>query len=106
VRSASRVASQLARLVRRPRRMVGTAATAPEAFDRYWDLVMSYVPRPWAGHVVVLWPAAEQPTCPCDPTLGWGALAKRVDAYVVPGDHDEIVTKEIDRVAEHLRAHL
>jgi thioesterase domain-containing protein/acyl carrier protein len=105
VRGAARLVAQVARRVRRP---AGRAAgpAPPRALGRYFDLVRSYVPGPWPGDVVVLWPADEPPRRPGDPTLGWGALARRVDAYVLPGDHDEIVTRHIDRVAELLRPYL
>jgi len=104
-RGVSRVVGGLTR--RRHRTADDLGETAPaQTFDRYFHLVMSYVPGPWAGHVVTLWPEAERASRPGDPTLGWGALASRVDVYRVPGDHDEIVTKHIDRVAEVLGPHL
>jgi amino acid adenylation domain-containing protein len=105
LRGTARLAAQVARRVQRPSPRAAAPGT-PRALGRYFDLVRSYVPGPWPGHVVVLWPADEPPTRPGDPTLGWGALAHRVDAYVVPGDHDEIVTRHIDCVAELLRPYL
>ena len=104
-RAVSRLVGGLARCLRRGELHVGPTPPTP-TFDRYFHLVMSYVPGPWPGHVVTLWPQAERPTRPADPTLGWGTLASRVDVYVVPGDHDEIVTRHIDRVAELLAPHL
>ncbi|HEX3176287.1 MAG TPA: amino acid adenylation domain-containing protein [Methylomirabilota bacterium] len=102
-RSIAHVASQLAHALR-PRGAHGAAPA--RTFDRYFSLVMSYVPGPWPGHLVVFWPGAERAARPGDPTLGWGALAATVEVHVVPGDHDEIVTRHIARIAELLGPHL
>jgi thioesterase domain-containing protein len=101
--SLSRLAAQAARRVRPA---TTPSSPRPPAFERYFDIVRSYVPGRWPGHVVALWPAAEEPTRPGDPTLGWGSLAARADVFVLPGDHDEIVTRHIEQVAERLRPYL
>jgi amino acid adenylation domain-containing protein len=106
VHSLSRLTAQVARRLH-PTPWAAAARPAPAPpTARYFELVQSYVPGPWPGDVVVLWPEAEQPARPGDPTLGWGPLARRVDLHLIPGDHDEIVTRQIDRVAELLRAYL
>jgi thioesterase domain-containing protein len=98
-------------VARRLRRRVPAGPPAgepaePPLFERYYDACLGYVPRPWPGHVVVVWPEAEAPARAGDPTYGWGPLAARVDTVRVPGDHDEIVTRHIERVAAALDAHL
>ena len=97
----------LGQLTRRLRPTPPGANARPQApLARYFDLVQSYVPGPWPGHVVAVWPAAEEPARLDDPTLGWGALARRVDVYEVAGDHDEVVTTQLDHVVELLRPYL
>ena len=91
----------LGQLTRRLRPTPPGANARPQApLARYFDLVQSYMPGPWPGHVVAVWPAAEEPARLDDPTLGWGALARRVDVYEVAGDHDEVVTTQLDHVVE------
>jgi hypothetical protein len=102
-RSAARLAHQVARRLRRAGpRGAGPAAPAPPLFERYYDACLGYVPGPWPGHVVVFWPEDERPARPGDPTFGWGGLVARVDTFCIPGDHDEIVTRHIERDATPL----
>ena len=72
---------------------------APPLFERYYDACMGYVPGPWPGRVVVFWPEAELPARAGDPSYGWARLVARVDTFGIPGDHDEIVTRHIERIA-------
>jgi thioesterase domain-containing protein len=46
--------------------------------------------------------AAEQAARAGDPTFGWGQLVSRVETFRIPGDHDEIVTRHIERIATTL----
>ena len=70
-----------------------------DTFARYFTAVMAYVPRRFAGRLLVFWPAAEVPRRPDDPTLGWGPLVERVDVITVPGDHHTIVTRHSELIA-------
>jgi thioesterase domain-containing protein len=105
LRSAAHVARQLAGRVgrSRPAQREITVRIAP-LIERYYDAVYGYVPAPWPGHVIAFWPEAERAAHADDPSLGWGALVDRVEAYRVPGDHDEIVTRHIERVAAMLES--
>jgi amino acid adenylation domain-containing protein len=102
-RSGSRLARQVAHRLRRALPMPTTvSAPAPPLFQRYYDAVLGYVPGAWPGHVVVFWPDDERPARPGDPTFGWGGLVARVETFRIPGDHDEIVTRHIERIATAL----
>jgi len=102
-RSGARLASQVARRLRRALPLPATgAAPAPPLFERYYDACLGYVPGSWPGHVVVFWPEAEQPARADDPSYGWARLVARVDTFRIPGDHDEIVTRHIERIATTL----
>jgi amino acid adenylation domain-containing protein len=102
-RSAARVAAQLARGLRRALPASPMPATRSRPlFERYYDACLGYVPGEWPGHVVVFWPEDERPARAGDPSYGWGALVTRVDTFRIPGDHDEIVTRHIERIATTL----
>ncbi|HEV8583522.1 MAG TPA: amino acid adenylation domain-containing protein [Methylomirabilota bacterium] len=106
-RATARLSRQLARRLRRTLPLPAPAAPpAPPLFERYYDACLGYLPGPWPGHVVVFWPEAEEPARAGDPTFGWGSLVARVETVRVPGDHDEIVTRHIERVATALEARL
>jgi thioesterase domain-containing protein len=102
-RSGARLTRQVARRLRRA--LPHDAAMLPpmqRLFQRYYDACMGYVPGAWPGHVVVFWPDAERPARAGDPTFGWGQLVSRVETFRIPGDHDEIVTRHIERIATTL----
>jgi len=111
-RGAARLARQAAQRLRHALMHVrarGTSAAAavapappPRLFERYYDACMGYVPGPWPGHVVVFWPEGERPARPGDPSYGWQSLVSRVETFRIPGDHDEIVTRHIERIAATL----
>jgi amino acid adenylation domain-containing protein len=102
-RATARLARQLAGPLRRALPAPTTAAApTPPLFERYYDACLGYVPGSWPGPVVVFWPEEERPARADDPTYGWGPLVLRVDTFRVPGDHDEIVTRHIERIASTL----
>jgi thioesterase domain-containing protein len=107
-RAGARLARQLAKRLRRSllRSVSARVATAPapppRLFERYYDACMGYVPGRWPGHVIVFWPQGERPARPGDPSYGWQSLVSRVEAFCIPGDHDEIVTRHIERIAATL----
>jgi thioesterase domain-containing protein len=102
-RSAARVAGQVARRLRRALPASATPAGRPRPlFERYYDACLGYVPGAWPGHVVVFWPEGERPARSGDPSYGWASLVERVDTFRIPGDHDEIVTRHIERIATTL----
>ncbi|HEY3101336.1 MAG TPA: thioesterase domain-containing protein, partial [Methylomirabilota bacterium] len=102
-RSTARLVGQLARRMRQalPASPMPTSRSRP-LFERYYDACLGYVPGTWPGHVVVFWPEDERPARAGDPSYGWGALVARVDTFRIPGDHDEIVTRHIERIATTL----
>jgi len=102
-RSAARLTHQVARRLRQALPAPpAPAAPAQPLFERYYDACMGYVPGPWPGRVVVFWPEAERPGRAGDPSYGWASLVSRVDTFRIPGDHDEIVTRHIERIAATL----
>jgi len=106
--AGARLAHQVARRLRRSllpsasARAAAAPAPPPRLFDRYYDACMGYVPGPWPGHVIVFWPEGERPARPRDPSYGWQSLVSRIETFRVPGDHDEIVTRHIERIAATL----
>jgi thioesterase domain-containing protein len=102
-RAAARLARQVARQLRRALPLPAPdEPAAPPLFERYYDACMGYIPAPWPGRVVVFWPEAELPARAGDPSYGWARLVARVDTFRIPGDHDEIVTRYIERIATTL----
>jgi aspartate racemase len=75
-----------------------------ETYARYFTAVMAYVPRPFAGRLVVFWPTEQLPRRPEDGTLGWGPLAAHVEVIRVPGDHHTIVTRHTELIARAVQA--
>ena len=103
IRAAARLTQQVARRLRRALPVLPAPdAPPPRLFERYYDACLGYVPGPWPGHVVVFWPEGERPARLGDPSYGWQSLVSRVDTFRIPGDHDEIVTRHIERIATAL----
>ncbi len=71
----------------------GGNATAPlaEAEDAttlaYHHAVDSFMPGPFGGRVLLLWPTEQATDNGGDPTEGWSATAREVQLIRVPGDH-------------------
>ena len=63
-----------------------------------------YVPEPYQGRIVLLRTDSMQSVAPCDPTAGWGRVAKEVEVLSMPGTHDACVTENLGILAEHLAA--
>jgi amino acid adenylation domain-containing protein len=74
-------------------------------FDLYFRAVMGYVPEPFPGRVVVLWPD-DGPEAAADPGRVWRRLAARVDVRRIPGDHNTVVSRHAALIADHLRVDL
>jgi len=70
-----------------------------ETYARYFTAVMAYVPRPFAGRLLVFWPEEEPPRHPNAPLLGWAPLAQQVEIIRVPGDHHTVVTRHAALIA-------
>ena len=77
---------------------------SPETYARYFTAVMAYVPRPFAGRLLVFWPSEQTLRRPDDPTLGWGPLVEHVEVLTVPGDHHTIVTRYTELIARTAQA--
>src|SRR4029077_738224 len=75
-----------------------------ETYARYFTAVMAYVPRRFAGRLLVVWPEQEAPRHPEAPLLGWAGLAERVDVVHVPGDHHTVVTRHAELIARMILA--
>ncbi len=91
------VGAGLDRVRRRPSRLLGGGT-----FDRYYRAVMGYLPGPYAGRIVLVWPADEPGDHGADPTMGWGRVAPAVDVHTLPGDHSTIVSRHTDAIAARL----
>ena len=70
-----------------------------ETYARYFTAVMAYVPRPFAGRLMVFWPEQEAPRHPRARQLGWAPLAEHVEVIWVPGDHHTVVTQHAELIA-------
>jgi thioesterase domain-containing protein len=72
------------------------ASASPEPLRRLLDVYKAnvrafrrYRPEPYGGSITLFRPADAEapPGLEGDPTLGWGALAPKVEIEAVPGDH-------------------
>ena len=66
----------------------------------------SYVPRPYPGVITIIGASEREIAAPGDQFRHWRAVAKHVDAFVVPGTHASIVTSDIAALGEILRAQI
>lgn len=88
------------------------ATAGPEPLRRLLDVFKAnvrafrrYRPAPYPGPVTLFRPAEAE--SPSDPTLGWSALAPRVDIEIVPGDHiTALAEPHVRALAERLRARI
>lgn len=88
------------------------AAASPEPLRRLLDVFKTnvrafrrYRPEPYPGPITLFRPADAE--APSDPTLGWGALAPRVDIETVPGDHiSALAEPHVRTLAARLRARI
>jgi amino acid adenylation domain-containing protein len=99
-------ALDIARRVSRATLGRASRAEAPTTFERYFRAVMGYVPGPYPGRVILMWPEDEPRPDDADPTCGWRAVAARVDLHVVPGDHSTIVKAHALVIADALAPYL
>jgi len=75
--------------------------------DDYINRAMSsYVPRPYPGVVTIIGASEREIAAPGDQLRHWRAVAKHVNAFVVPGTHASIVTSDIAALGELLRAQI
>jgi thioesterase domain-containing protein/acyl carrier protein len=65
----------------------------------------TYHPKPYDGDVVLIW-SEDQSTLFNDPTLGWGALANRVEVVPLGGGHIAALSERIQELADVLNANL
>jgi amino acid adenylation domain-containing protein len=75
-----------------------------ETYARYFTAAMAYVPRPFAGRLLVFWPDEQIPRQPRDSMLGWSRLAQHVQVVRVAGDHHTVVTRHANLIARTLQA--
>jgi thioesterase domain-containing protein len=90
------------RLARRPSRARVLEALT-EAHER---ALAAYVPRPYAGRVVVM-RASQQPWgIVAEPAMGWDRLIDDgLEVYEIPGQHKNVLKEpRVKLVAERLRA--
>ncbi len=86
-----------------PKRLLTTRSAGREPFERALD---GYLPRPYSGRLLVLWPVEEPFDTGRDPTVGWGAVASRLRVTVVPGGHVTCVRDHLPMLADHIKTSL
>jgi thioesterase domain-containing protein len=93
-------------------RLNGRKADSEEFFERE-DLLRStgramesYIPRRYAGRVVLFQPSEENPDGAEDPTMGWSRVASAIEVQMVPGDHISCVSTHVKTLAALIRASL
>jgi hypothetical protein len=64
-----------------------------------------YVPLPYPGKVVVLWPA-EEPQPAAEALRDWRRISPRAEVETIPGDHLTAITVHARELAQRLAAHL
>jgi amino acid adenylation domain-containing protein len=80
-----------------PATTASNAMETSEAFQRYIDAHAAYVPQPYAGRVLVLWPN-EQPLE--DGKLrDWLRVAPQAAFATVPGTHHGAVSRHLNHIA-------
>jgi hypothetical protein len=65
---------------------------------------MGFVPKRYDGRVTVLWPNELKLWDAADPTAGWSKVAAEVEVKTVPGGHITCLTKNVNHLAQALRA--
>jgi thioesterase domain-containing protein len=68
----------------------------------YARALRGYVPRPYRGRMVLLWPQDERVRHPGDPTQGWGPIVPRLDVRPIVGGHLTCITTYIGLVAAEI----
>lgn len=88
----------------------GPTAPAMTHHDRlqalYHRAISAYVPRPYAGRLVILRSNAMDEKSPKDLAAGWGAVCDGVVVEKIPGDHMTCITEHIATLAERLAQYL
>ena len=72
----------------------------PKAFSRAMG---GYVPTPYNGRMLCLWPEEESFGPTKDPTAGWGLVAPLVKLETIPGGHTTCLKYHLNTIAEHMR---
>lgn len=76
--------------------------THTERLAVYGQVLRAYVPHPYAGRVILLWPREEPIRHPGDATQGWGSVAPNLAVWDIPGGHLSCVTTHAGAVAAAL----
>jgi thioesterase domain-containing protein len=74
-----------------------------ERFAIYARALDSYVPGPFGGRAVLLWPEGEEKRHGGDRTQGWGRVTTRLAVESIPGKHLSCVTTHVRELATALR---
>lgn len=73
-----------------------------ERFATYARALNTYVPGPFGGRVVLLWPEGEEKRHGGDRTQGWGTVTTRLAVESIPGKHLSCVTTHVRALAAAL----
>jgi hypothetical protein len=79
----------------------------------YYRAVASYVRRPYAGRVAIVWPtdvpvntlggSPLQWSSASDPSLGWRKVAAEVEVHALPGDYTTSITTHVQALANRMK---
>jgi thioesterase domain-containing protein/acyl carrier protein len=90
-----------------------TASRPPESFgDRqavwlaYHNAIEDYIPRPYAGRVVLFRTNHLEERVPGDRAAGWRYVCGDVEVHDILGDHNTCVTRHVEDLAAKMRASL
>jgi hypothetical protein len=81
---------------------VGAEAFQLKLFDALGRALGGYIPKPYAGRILVLWPENER-DLGNDATAGWGRVAPQLQFEFVPGGHITCITDHLKTLADHIR---
>jgi thioesterase domain-containing protein len=89
------------------------ASRPPESFgDRqavwlaYHNAIEDYVPRPYAGRVVLFRTNHLEERVPGDRAAGWQYVCRDVEVHDIPGDHNTCITRHVEDLAAKMRTSL
>jgi amino acid adenylation domain-containing protein len=106
------------RVVRRAigRREEGVQIDEPQPFEKrkgtvetenalaHLTAALTYHPKPYRGELTLIWGTGQR--AQEDPTVGWGALARRVDVVPMAGGHVAPLNEQIEELASALQSTL
>jgi amino acid adenylation domain-containing protein len=72
----------------------------------YHNAIEDYVPKPYAGRVVLFRTNHLEDRVPGDRGAGWQYVCGDVEVHDIPGDHNTCITRHVEELAAKMRASL